>query len=281
MNKLWLSALGLVVCAASASAIAREPAAWGGESRDEARSERSRAADHGDRGDRGRSSRNEPAAQSGAWGGAERGGSNSRGSSRSSGPSGFQGYAVEPRPDNRRQYGGDDSRFQRDSNRSDSRREASRDARYNGQNYGPQGGNRYDSRHDNRYSGGGNDYRYGDRHDNRRYDRHDRHDGYGSNYGGRGWRHADWRRSWNHGWGGQRYRTSVRYYYPSGYRSQRWSIGYSLPLAFLINSYYVDYRPYGLSAPPYGCRWLRVDGDLLLVELASGAIVDILYDFYY
>ena len=278
MNKLWLSAIGLVVCAASASVIAREPAAWGGESRDEARSERGRAADYGDRGDRGRNSRDEPV-QSRSWGGAaERGESNSRGGSRSVGPSGFQGYAVEPRPDTRRQYGGDDSRFQDDRYRSESRREASRDARYNGHNYGGQRDsrqdNRYDSRHDYRNSG-----RHGYRYDDRRDIRYS-YDHYG-HYDDRSWRHADWRRSWHHGWSGQRYRTSVRYYYPSGYRSQRWSIGYSLPLAFLISSYYVDYRPYGLAPPPYGCRWLRVDGDLLLVELASGAIVDILYDFYY
>lgn len=111
-----------------------------------------------------------------------------------------------------------------------------------------------------------------DRYEANRY----RHDDWRSN-----WRHSDWRRNWYHGWSGSRYRAATRYVYPHGYSYYRWSIGYRVPAPFLVSSYYVDYRPYGLAPPPYGCRWLRVDGDLLLVELVSGEIVDILYNFYY
>lgn len=95
------------------------------------------------------------------------------------------------------------------------------------------------------------------------------------------WRDSRWRSEWRHGWAGNRYRAPVRYHYPQGYARYSWRIGYTLPGVFLSSSWYVDYRPYGIAPPPYGCRWVRVDGDLLLVELASGYIVDVLYDFYY
>ena len=115
---------------------------------------------------------------------------------------------------------------------------------------------RHDYRQDHRY-----DYRYGNHRDD--------------------WRRSDWRRSWRHGWAGTRYRSPYRYYYPSGYRYRSWRIGYELPLAFLIADYFLDYRPYGLAPPPYGCRWLRVGDDVMLVDMRSGVIVDILYNFYY
>ena len=95
------------------------------------------------------------------------------------------------------------------------------------------------------------------------------------------WHDPKWRQSWHHGWSGYRYRAPIRYHYPQGYSRYHWRVGYTLPTAFLISSWHVDYRPYGIAPPPYGCRWVRVDGDLLLVELASGYIVDVLYDFYY
>lgn len=128
-------------------------------------------------------------------------------------------------------------------------------------------------------------YRYDDRrwqhgrglpHSGNRY-RDDRYHGdHRSN-----WRHPQWRSSWHHGWSGHRYRAASRYYYPQGYTRYHWRAGYILPSSFLVSSWYVDYRPYGIAAPPYGCRWVRVDGDLLLVELVSGHIVDVLYDFFY
>ncbi len=151
---------------------------------------------------------------------------------------------------------------------------------------------RSNNRYDNRY--GYTDYRRSlprtDRrsYNNNRYDNNYRHDnryggGYGHNSGRHynSWRDNGWRVTWNHGWTGHRYRASSRYYYPRGYSYNRWDIGIRLPLAFLSANYYVNYDTYGLTVPPYGCRWLRVDGDLLLVEVGSGEIVDILYGFYY
>jgi Ni/Co efflux regulator RcnB len=143
-----------------------------------------------------------------------------------------------------------------------------------GARQGNHGGRRYGTeyRDDDRRQEFYGSSRYDRRHyDHDRYDRQ-RHDD---------WRRPDWRRSWSHGWSGSRYRAPARYVYPRGYHSYSWRVGYQIPLAFLIANYYVDYRPYGLSAPPYGCRWVRVDGDLLLVEIRSGEIIDILYEFFY
>lgn len=186
--------------------------------------------------------------------------------------------------------------------RGDSRSRSRGDSR--GNRYNPaQSNQRYDGDHrgstsrnygghDNRYSSDrhGNDYRrhapaYGAKdyrsgghrsHDYRpRYNQYNQHNRHGS------WRTPSWRNQWHHGWSGHGYRASSRYYYPSGYSSFRWSIGYVLPRAFYRSNYYVNYDAYGLAPPPYGARWLRVDSDLLLVDIASYEIIEVLRGFYY
>lgn len=130
-----------------------------------------------------------------------------------------------------------------------------------------------DGRHDGR---GRRDWRDDRRHDGRGHgdyrDRYDRHD-----Y--RGW--SFWRHQWSHGWSGHRYRAPSRYYHPRGFSSRYWRIGLSVPLVYLANSYFVDYHYYGLAAPPYGYYWIRIDGDVMLVDRYTGEIVEILYGFYY
>lgn len=60
-----------------------------------------------------------------------------------------------------------------------------------------------------------------------------------------------------------------------------WSIGYYLPTAYFASRYYVNYNDYGITAPPYGTEWIRADYDLLLVDINTGEVVDILENFYY
>lgn len=115
------------------------------------------------------------------------------------------------------------------------------------------GGNRHQDSHG--YYNGGN-----------RYQGHAQY-GY-TNYGGR-----------DHSYG-FRYRAPRNYYRPHGYYAYNWHVGHYLPRAWYGSSYYVDYDDYGLDAPPYGYRWVRVDHDVFLVALAGGLIADILYDFY-
>ena len=139
---------------------------------------------------------------------------------------------------------------------------------------------RNDARSWDRDNQGRNDARSWDRHrDHNDHAREYRH--HDNRWNHRGWDRRDWRRSWNHGWSGSRYRSSTRYYFPRGYTARHWSIGVRLPSVFYGASYYVNYTSYGLAPPPWGCQWIRIDSDVVLVDLASGEILDVLYGFYY
>jgi Ni/Co efflux regulator RcnB len=41
-----------------------------------------------------------------------------------------------------------------------------------------------------------------------------------------------------------------------------------------------DYRVYGLSEPPYGCRWVRVNNDVVLAAIATGVVLDVAYNVF-
>ncbi len=70
-----------------------------------------------------------------------------------------------------------------------------------------------------------------------------------------------------------------RYPYNWGYRS--WRVGERLPYLFLSDGYYIDFEPYSLPRPPYGYRWVRFGPDVLLVNVYTGEIVDVVYDIFY
>jgi len=130
---------------------------------------------------------------------------------------------------------------------------------------------RNDNRHDNdrrdwdRHNYNGNDNRWDryrndwDRHphynDNRRYDRRDY----------------------------ARYRFSFGSYHPPrGYYYRAWHRGDRLPHAYYGRSYIVyDWRPYRLYEPPYGYNWVRVGNDVVLTAIATGIVLDVLYDIWY
>lgn len=72
------------------------------------------------------------------------------------------------------------------------------------------------------------------------------------------------------------------YRYPRGYRYRRWSVGLLLPGIFLSNSYYYDgYADLGVGPPPPGYRWVRYGPDLLLVQLGTRRVVDVIYGAFY
>jgi Ni/Co efflux regulator RcnB len=55
-----------------------------------------------------------------------------------------------------------------------------------------------------------------------------------------------------------------------------------LPPAFLAPPYYYDeYAPLGLGPPPAGYRWVRYGPDLLLVNIATGRIADVVDGVFY
>jgi Ni/Co efflux regulator RcnB len=61
-----------------------------------------------------------------------------------------------------------------------------------------------------------------------------------------------------------------------------WHRGDRLPRAWYGSSYIIyDWRPYRLYSPPYGYHWVRVGNDVLLTALATGVVLDVIYDIWY
>jgi Ni/Co efflux regulator RcnB len=146
-----------------------------------------------------------------------------------------------------------------------------------------------DHRNDNDRNGRNdhrNDHNRRDWNDNRR-------DNNRNNWSGhRGWdrpRH-DWNNHPNY-WDNRRHdrRDYARYRFhfgfyraPHGYHYRTWHRGDYLPRSYYSSSYIVyDWRPYRLYAPPYGYHWVRVGNDVLLTALATGVVLDVIYDIWY
>ena len=128
---------------------------------------------------------------------------------------------------------------------------------------------------------------------NWRGDRNDRND--------RNWRDGrrgdrNWRNDWNRGWRNDnrynwsswrnqnRYRYHLSPYY-SPYRNwsyRRFSIGLFLDSLFYDQRYWIG-NPYEYRLPPapYGTQWVRYYDDVLLVDIYSGEVIDVIYDFFW
>ena len=75
---------------------------------------------------------------------------------------------------------------------------------------------------------------------------------------------------------------SAPFVYPPGWGYQRWAIGAFLPPFFLVRDYwYPDWDLLGLPPPPPDYQWVRYGPDLLLVDLTSGEVVEVVYDVFY
>lgn len=72
------------------------------------------------------------------------------------------------------------------------------------------------------------------------------------------------------------------FHYPAGYHYRRWGAGQFLPRLFLTSAFFfTDYADYGFGPPPFGDAWVRYGPDLLLVNIATGQIVDVIYGAFY
>jgi Nickel/cobalt transporter regulator len=70
--------------------------------------------------------------------------------------------------------------------------------------------------------------------------------------------------------------------YPPGWGYRRWDIGAFLPPIFLAEDYwYSDWDLIGLPPPPPDDEWVRYGPDLLLVDLTTGEVIDVVYDVFY
>lgn len=98
----------------------------------------------------------------------------------------------------------------------------------------------------------------------------------------------DWRTDQRYDWRRyrDRYRDRYRYHYhaPRGwsYGYTRFSIGITLWSGLYSNSYWID-DPYYYRLPAvYGpLRWVRYYDDALLVDIRTGYVVDVIYDFFW
>jgi Ni/Co efflux regulator RcnB len=69
--------------------------------------------------------------------------------------------------------------------------------------------------------------------------------------------------------------------WPGGYGYHRFYIGGILPAIFLGSAYvYADYLALGLAAPDPGFVWVRYGPDLVLVNQATGQIVQVAYGVF-
>jgi Ni/Co efflux regulator RcnB len=141
----------------------------------------------------------------------------------------------------------------------------------------------------------GGDYRRGDRdgrNDRNWRDRDGRND---HNWRGDRDGRRNWRDSWNRGWrNDNRYnwsfwRTRNRHIfnlspYYSPYRNwsyRRFSIGLFLDSLFYNQRYWIgDPYQYRLPAAPYGTQWVRYYNDVILVDIYTGEVIDVIYFFW-
>ena len=130
--------------------------------------------------------------------------------------------------------------------------------------------------------------------DNHRWNEGRNWNGNGDWNGNRSWNinrswSRDWRRDQRYDW--QRYRYANRslyrarpYYAPYGwsYGYRRFSIGFSLSNILFDQRYWIN-DPYAYRLPqayePY--RWVRYYDDVLLVDLRSGQVIDVIHDFFW
>jgi hypothetical protein len=135
-----------------------------------------------------------------------------------------------------------------------------------------------------------------DRRDFRRDQRNWRRDDWRWNYGGwAGWDNRDFRR-WDRRWRGNRdynwsfYRNANRFHYRpgpyyapfGGHRYSRLSIGFYLDSLFFQPRFFIN-DPWDYRLPPvYGpYRWVRYYDDVVLVDVYTGEVVDVIYDFFW
>ena len=70
--------------------------------------------------------------------------------------------------------------------------------------------------------------------------------------------------------------------YPPGWGYRRWAVGAFLPPIFLAPAYYyTDWAALGLDPPPPGTQWVRYGPDLLLVDVSTGNVIEVVPDVFY
>ncbi|MCH8858490.1 MAG: RcnB family protein [Proteobacteria bacterium] len=72
------------------------------------------------------------------------------------------------------------------------------------------------------------------------------------------------------------------FHYPSGTSYRSWRRGDFLPgLFFTAQFFFTDYTRLGVDPPPPGYRWVRYGPDLLLIDIYTYEVVEVLYGVFY
>lgn len=101
------------------------------------------------------------------------------------------------------------------------------------------------------------------------------------------WSTTHWRKDSKHDW--RRWRDRNRslfrlgfYFDPFGWGYQRWGIGWRLWPSYYDRYYWMnDPWMYRLPYAPWPYRWIRYYNDALLVNVITGQVVDVEYDFFW
>jgi Ni/Co efflux regulator RcnB len=87
--------------------------------------------------------------------------------------------------------------------------------------------------------------------------------------------------SYHHNFQAQRSFRIGPYRRPAGWVSHHWAYGQVLPRAYWAPQYLIsDYWLFALEVPPVGYEWIRDDDDALLINVATGEILQAEYGVF-
>jgi len=98
---------------------------------------------------------------------------------------------------------------------------------------------------------------------------------------------SNWRNDHRYDWRNYRdhHRSIFRigiYYDPFGWGYQRYNVGWRLWPAYYGQNYWLtDPYMYDLPPAPWPLQWVRYYNDALLVDVYTGQVVDVMYDFFW
>lgn len=91
-------------------------------------------------------------------------------------------------------------------------------------------------------------------------------------------RHYDWHNYRNH----HRSLFHLGFYVdPFSWGYQPFYVGYRMWSAYYGNQYWIDPALYGLPYPPPGAAWVRYYNDVMLIDLYSGTVLDVIPGFFW
>jgi Ni/Co efflux regulator RcnB len=107
-----------------------------------------------------------------------------------------------------------------------------------------------------------------------------RHDNNGHDNNGRGNHRNEQSNNWDQDRRADRHFKANRYQPPRGYKARAFHRGEQLPQAYRGRGYVVDYRQYGLGAPPRGYQYVRVNNDVVLTAITTGVIASVISQLF-